>query len=81
MTRRSKLLLFGAALLLISYGGAFGDFVYLPFRMHTHGDSLENMLPNAFALGRLMASALFLGLLLLASFAISRILDSHPKSR
>ena len=81
MTRRSKLLLSGAALLLISYGGvAFGDFVCLLFRMHTHSDSVENMLHHAFALGRLMASALFLGLLLLASFVISRFLIV-PKSR
>jgi hypothetical protein len=82
MTKRSKVLLFGAALLLISYGCvAFGEFLYLLYRMHIHGDSLENMLRHAFAIGQLMASVLFFGLLFLASFVISRILESRFKTR
>ncbi len=82
MTRQSKVLLFGAPSLLNSYGCvALGDFLYLLYRMHTHGDSLEKMLHHSFAIGRSMASVLFLGLFLLASFMISLIFDSRPKTR
>ncbi|OLC92880.1 MAG: hypothetical protein DMG35_20175 [Acidobacteria bacterium] len=80
-SKRSKILLSISALLLSSVLClTLGHFLYLVYRMHVHGDVIENLMARALAMGHITAPVLLLGLAFLASYVVSKIFDTRRKT-
>lgn len=80
-SKRSKILFYFCALLLSSFLClTLGHFLYLIYRMHVHGDPIENLMASALVLGRITAPILFFGLAFLGSYVVSRVFDARRKA-
>jgi len=80
-SKRSKILLSISALLLSSVLClTLGHFLYLVYRMHVHGDVIENLMARALAMGHITAPVLLLGLAVSGCYVVSKIFDTRRKT-
>jgi len=80
-SKRSKILLSISALLLSSVLClTLGHFLYLVYRMHVHGDVIENLMARASDGSYHSTRAFAGGLAFLASYVVSKIFDTRRKT-